>query len=211
MKITKLGHCCLVIEEQGLKILTDPGDLSTAQNEISGLDVVLITHEHGDHLHVESLKVVLKNNPQAQVFTNRGVGEILNKEGITYQLLENGQSQQLGDLVIEGHGQKHAPIYPSVKDVDNVGYFINNKFFYPGDNFTDPGREVEILALPVSAPWLKLAEAIDYAKLVKPKVCFPVHDGALKTFRAPHSLPAQELPSLGIKFIIPELGVPFAI
>src|SRR3990167_7420555 len=54
MKIKKIGHCCLRIEEQETVILTDPGVFSTLQNEEQGIDIVLITHEHGDHLHIES-------------------------------------------------------------------------------------------------------------------------------------------------------------
>ncbi len=46
MNITKIGHCCLLIKEQGLTILTDPGTWTTDQNNLTGIDVVLITHEH---------------------------------------------------------------------------------------------------------------------------------------------------------------------
>lgn len=56
MKVTKFGHCCLLIEEEGLRILTDPGSYSTRQNDVQNIDVILITHEHPDHLHIESLK-----------------------------------------------------------------------------------------------------------------------------------------------------------
>ena len=47
----------MLIELDGLTVLTDPGAFSQEQNQIRGIDVVLITHEHGDHLHVESLKL----------------------------------------------------------------------------------------------------------------------------------------------------------
>ena len=62
MKITKLGHCCLIVKEGNITILTDPGSYTTDQNTVKGIDIVLITHEHGDHFHVESLKAILKNN-----------------------------------------------------------------------------------------------------------------------------------------------------
>ena len=63
MTITKIGHCCLLIEFNERKILTDPGTFSSAQNTLIGIDVVLITHEHADHIHVESLAEIIKNNP----------------------------------------------------------------------------------------------------------------------------------------------------
>ena len=201
MKITKLGHCCLVIAEGGLKILTDPGDYTTAQNQVTGIDVILITHEHPDHLHIDSLKQVLKNNPQATIFTNHGVGKILDTEKVKYRLLEDKQSQTIKSTVIEGWGDKHAPIYAGIPSVVNTGYFISNRFFYPGDAFYIPSKPVEILALPVAAPWLKIADVLDYSKTIKPKICFPVHDGILKHLGPVHILPAKILSSLGTKFI----------
>src|SRR4051812_27786091 len=56
MKIKKLGHCCLVIETKGIRIMTDPGNYSTLQADEKNIDIILITHEHTDHLHIESLK-----------------------------------------------------------------------------------------------------------------------------------------------------------
>jgi len=191
MKITKLGHCCLVIEEEGLRILTDPGGYSTSQNTVRGLQVILITHEHPDHLHIESLKKVLANNPLAEVFTNAAVGKILDKEGIRFNLLSHQDKKVLGGVLIEGLGDKHAEIHPDWPRVENTGYFIGERLFYPGDALYNPARPVEILALPVAGPWLKISEAIEYAKIVRPKTCFPVHDGFYKTklIGAVHRLP----------------------
>lgn len=53
MKITKFGHCCLLIEEKGVRLLTDPGTYSDGFEHLK-VDAVLITHEHQDHLHIES-------------------------------------------------------------------------------------------------------------------------------------------------------------
>src|SRR3989344_5644853 len=50
------------IEENGVRILTDPGTYSTQQSEVKNIDFVLITHEHADHFHIDSLKALLKNN-----------------------------------------------------------------------------------------------------------------------------------------------------
>src|SRR6185312_9669397 len=77
MKIKKIGHCCLVIETKGVRIMTDPGMFSTAQNEEKNIDIVAITHEHGDHFHIESLKAIIANNPAVTVITNSAVGKLL--------------------------------------------------------------------------------------------------------------------------------------
>ena len=63
-----------------MKILTDPGTYSTQQNEVKNIDVVLITHEHQDHFHIDSLKALLKNNPQVKIITNKSVGALLEKK-----------------------------------------------------------------------------------------------------------------------------------
>jgi len=93
MRIIKFGHCCLLIEENGVRILIDPGMFSTGQNNVMNIDLILITHSDMDHLNMDSLKTVLKNNPHAKIITNNGVGELLNKEGISFGIIEDGQRQ----------------------------------------------------------------------------------------------------------------------
>ncbi len=205
MKITKFGHCYLLIEENGVRILTDPGTYSTQQNAVKNINFVLITHEHADHFHIDSLKTLLKNNPQARVITNKSVGVLLEKEGIVFDIVEDGQSFDANGVSIEGFGKDHALMHTSIPPIQNVGYFIANKLFYPGDAFTNPRKHVEVLALPVAGPWMKLLEAIDYALELKPKTCFPVHDGILKQPGSTHALPPKVLEPKGIKFVTLEI------
>lgn len=203
MKIKKLGHCCLFIQTEKLNILTDPGAFSETQNSVADIDVVLITHEHADHLHVESLKTVLANNPNAKVLTNSGVAEILKTEGIEHELLEGRNTKDIDGILIEAYDGKHEEIFEEVGQVQNTGYFIADKLFYPGDSFHNPQKPVEILALPVAGPWCKTPEAIRYALLIKPKKAFPVHDGMLQKERigAAHKIPENVLSKNGIEFI----------
>ncbi|MDD5067992.1 MAG: MBL fold metallo-hydrolase [Candidatus Pacebacteria bacterium] len=180
MKITKLGHCCLLIEEKSLRILTDPGSFSTLQDSIKNIDIILITHEHQDHFHIPSVKTVLKNNPKARIMTNTAVGLLLEKEGIKYEILEEGQNKTQEGVLIEGFGTIHAEVYETIPRVQNTGYFISNRLYYPGDALHIPPKLPEILALPVAGPWLKISESFDFALACKPKIIFPVHDGGLK-------------------------------
>lgn len=202
MKVTKLGHCCLLIEEKKVRILTDPGIYSTGQNTVKNIDAILITHEHADHFHIPSLKECLKNNPEAQVITNKAVSRLLKQEKIKHQIVQHGKSIAIKNVTIEGLGEKHAPMYKTIPLIQNTGYFINEKLFYPGDALYNPLRPVPILALPVAGPWLKLSEAIDYALEVKPEKCFPVHEGLLKTPGSVHRIPSEVLPKHKIKFIV---------
>ncbi|MEK9181162.1 MAG: MBL fold metallo-hydrolase [Patescibacteria group bacterium] len=206
MKITKFGHCCLLIEEKGVRILTDPGIYSTQQNDAEDISIVLITHEHPDHFHIDSLKMILKNNLKVEVVTNSSVGRLLEKEGIVYNIIEAGQKLDKKGVLFEGFGREHALMHASIPPIQNTGYFIANRFFYPGDAFTNPGKPVEVLALPVAGPWMRLLEAIDYAFEVKPAVCFPVHEGILKSPGSTHLIPPKVLEPKGIRFIIPEEG-----
>src|SRR6185436_10160625 len=153
MKITKLGHCCLVLDIDGREILTDPGAYSSLQNEVKGISLILITHEHPDHYHVESVKTVLSNNPGAAIVTNKGVGTLLEKEGIPFTLVGDKEMTTLGAVTVEGIGCDHEEIFETFGLVENTGYFVNNAFFYPGDAFTNPGKPVDILALPISGPF----------------------------------------------------------
>lgn len=206
MKITKFGHCCLLIEEKGLRILTDPGSYSTAQNDVKNINVILITHEHADHIHIPSLKNCMQNNPKARIITNKGVSKLLDIEGIKYELIEHEQNITIDGVLIEGYGEKHADMYKTITPAVNTGYFISNKLFYPGDAFTNPNKPVDVLALPVAGPWMKLSEAIDYALKINPKTAFPVHEGILKQPGTTHKIPGDVLPKHGIKFIILEEG-----
>ena len=189
MKIKKIGHCCLLIQVDGLTILTDPGSYSVDQNTITNIDVVLITHEHGDHLHVGSVKEILKNNPEARVITNSGVGAILAKENIPYLIAEGRSAiEVVAGINLEAYDGRHEEIFEELGQVQNTGYFISHmdgsatfpSLFYPGDSYIQPGKAVDILALPVSGPWCKIPDALRYAIAVKPKKAFPVHDAMIK-------------------------------
>ncbi len=201
MQIKKLGHCCLSIEINGVKVLTDPGAWSTMQNEETGVQIVLITHEHSDHLHVESLKKVLVNNPGAAVVTNASVGTILTKEGIPFTLVSGGESNTFLNILVEGFGHEHAPILPIITPVENTSYLIAEKLYVPGDAFALPNKPVDILALPVCGPWMHMSEAIAFTESIKPRIVFPVHDGMLKILGPFHNIPKMALEKVGIEFV----------
>ncbi len=206
MRITKFGHCCLLIEEQGLRILTDPGNLSDGQNTVTDIDVVLITHEHTDHFHSESVQAVLKNNPNAVVITNTAVGTLLEKLDVGYQCVEHGGHFVQGDVRFEGHGEQHAAFHSSIPNIQNTGYFIGERLFYPGDALTVPGRPVDVLALPVAGPWMKFSEAVDYAVATNAKIAFPVHEAIMKAPAFIIQRMSTVLESLGIRFVPLEAG-----
>ncbi len=203
MNITKFGHCCLLVEVRGVRMLTDPGNYSTTP-EVEGIDVILITHEHQDHLHVESLQAVLARNPKAQIFSHVGVGKILDDAGVPCTLISDGETVVVKGVSIESSGSEHACIHHDLPVVQNTGFYIDQTLFYPGDSFHNPNKEIAVLALPVAGPWMKLEEAIEYAKLIQPKVVFPVHDGMLRQgieLGPTRRIPTLLLEPLGIMYV----------
>lgn len=208
MKIKKLGHCCLVLEVNGKRVMTDPSNFDYGGDSISerGIDLILITHEHADHLHIDTLKEILKNNGNAIVISNISVGKLLTEAGINFTKVEDGENYDFNGLSIKGFGDKHAEIYEDYGRVQNTGYMIDS-LCYPGDSFNPPNTEVDILALPVLGPWMKMKDAIDYAKELKPRVCFPVHDAPLKPFATfIYKIPEHFLSLVGIGFKKLEIG-----
>jgi L-ascorbate metabolism protein UlaG (beta-lactamase superfamily) len=202
MKITKLGHCCLLIEDQGVKILTDPGIFTVeAHAKLENLDAVVITHEHADHFHLESLKLLLQKNPQVKIYTNASVGALLTLAGVDFVLVGDGQQASIGNILLEGFGSKHEEIYQDYGQVENTSYFIGPKLFYPGDAFYVPNRQVEILALPVAGTWMNISQAIEYAKKLRPKIAFPVHDGIVKNPALANTPAEKYLKDDGINFL----------
>lgn len=201
MKIKKLGHCCLVIETNDKKIMTDPGSY-TIDEQIKeiGIDLILITHEHGDHLHIDSLKKILINNPRAFIVTNDGVGKLLDAAGIRHEVLPDKTSKSFMGIEIEAHDCKHEEIFRELGQVQNTGYFIGSRLFCPGDSLYNPSKPVEILALPVAGPWTRVRDFMNYVLEVKPKICFPVHDGMLSSPMSNH---------WALKVLLPEAGIDF--
>ena len=186
MKVTKLGHCAMVLEIDGVKILTDPGSFTAqAQEKVSGLDAVVFTHEHQDHYHTDSLKKIIANNPTALIIGNQTMAKLIGESLADTQVVVvgDGQSTTVKDVKVEGYGRDHALVYPPDAGLcENTAYFIGDKFYFPGDNFHNPGKKVDVLALPVAGPWMKISDAVDFAKLLKPRAAFGVHDGTIQPF-----------------------------
>lgn len=205
MKITKYAHSCLLLEVDGVKILTDLGSWNPEVPEVSDLNAVLITHEHADHFDIEKLKILLSKNPQAKLITHTAVGAKLQEAGIEYKSIESGERIEVGGVSIESCGTDHAIIYGSTSPCRNTGYLIADTFYIPGDALHDtPSKQIEILALPTGGPWMKVSEAIDYAKQLKPKVVIPIHDAmyteAVRETAIPRWIGAP-IGEAGIKFV----------
>lgn len=176
MRITKFGHNCLLIEEGELRALTDPGSWNEFP-DVTDLNCVLITHEHGDHVDIPQLERVLAQNSDAKVITHASVGKLLEEAGIPFERIEAGSVMHVKNVSIQSIGTRHAYFYGEQPEIRNTGFLIAERLFITGDALHDvPEAPFEILALPCGGPWMRLSEAIDYARALKPKFVIPVHD-----------------------------------
>lgn len=177
MRITKYEHACVVIEEQGRKLVIDPGGFTTSFQDFNDIVAVIVTHIHADHLNVDTLQQIVAVNPDVQIFTTP---ETANKiSDLPATAVAAGNSVTVEPFTMEFFGGQHAEIHSAIPRIQNVGVMVNDTFYYPGDSFTPPNRPVRLLAAPSSAPWLKASELIDFLRIVKPAEAFATHNALL--------------------------------
>jgi len=124
---------------------------------------------------------VLERNPTAQLIADVATAQSLRDDhGIDASVASAGEVFEVG-MRVEVVGDMHAQIHPDIPQVPNVGYLVDGRLLHPGDALDATDREVEILALPTMAPWMRMAQAIDYLRAVAPKVAVPIHEGLLKS------------------------------
>ncbi|HUQ85633.1 MAG TPA: MBL fold metallo-hydrolase [Candidatus Limnocylindrales bacterium] len=171
MKISKHLHSCLLIEDQGIKILIDPGVFTYQENALDintlgKLDYVLITHEHFDHLHLPLVKDLFHKFPNAQIISNSSAVELLQKEGIPASSSEN-EHVRLQEL-------PHEKLW-DITPPPNVLFNLFGRLTHPGDS-VHVKESKEILCLPITAPWGSTTKAVEMAVSLKPKFIIPIHD-----------------------------------
>jgi L-ascorbate metabolism protein UlaG (beta-lactamase superfamily) len=174
MQITKYEHATLVLENQGHRIVIDPGVYTRPLDGLVNVVAVVITHMHDDHCSEEQLDRILKLNPEAKIF---GTDEVCRRL-VDYKTVavHHGDFYNESGFTLEFFGDLHAEIHRTIPLLQNCGVLVNNQLYYPGDSFTNPDCEVEVLACPTSAPWLKISDVMDFVAAIKPKRCIPTHN-----------------------------------
>jgi len=114
---TWLGHASFLFRIGGVKIITDPvlyqiwplkrfTELPCTPEELTDIDVILLSHNHRDHADKKSMTLVANQNPNAVIYTGLGIGKLLKGWGIKNKLVEAGWYQE----------------YPVLKDVLKIQY-----------------------------------------------------------------------------------------
>jgi L-ascorbate metabolism protein UlaG (beta-lactamase superfamily) len=176
MRLTKFGHACVRLETGDHTIVLDPGGF-TEPEAVDGATAVLITHEHADHYSAENLR-----RTDAPIHTIEAVAARIREEAPDVaervSVVDPGQQFDPG-VPTEVVGEKHAVIHPEMQCFANSGYLLDVeglRIFHPGDSLTVPSGDVDLLLLPVSAPWLKVEECIDFARDVGAQRSLAIHD-----------------------------------
>jgi L-ascorbate metabolism protein UlaG (beta-lactamase superfamily) len=179
MRITKFGHACIRIEHDGQVVVVDPGAF-TEREAVDGATAVLVTHEHVDHLDVGHLAAT-----SGPIYTIEAVrAQIADADPAVaerVQVVSPGEQFDAG-VPVTAVGELHAVIHPDLPRFANSGFVLDvagTRVYHPGDSFTPAGGPVDLLLLPVHAPWSKLSEVVDFAREVGARQSVAVHDGLL--------------------------------
>ncbi|HET8682464.1 MAG TPA: MBL fold metallo-hydrolase [Micromonosporaceae bacterium] len=176
MRLTKFSHSCVRLERDGAVLVIDPGAF-TEPEALDGVDAVLITHEHFDHLDVDKLADALGRRPSVAVYTHSEViGKLTGLAGAVHSV-STGESFTAAGFAVRAYGGWHALIHADIPRVPNLGFLVEESIYHPGDSFDVPqGALVETLFVPISAPWLKLSESVEFLRAVAPRRAYALHD-----------------------------------
>jgi L-ascorbate metabolism protein UlaG (beta-lactamase superfamily) len=204
-----LGHSTVRVEMAGRTVLTDPLLATTVgmlrrvvplphPSSWAGVDIVLISHLHGDHLHLPSLRMIGRH---ARIVVPRGAGAWLRGRGFPWvDELSVGESLTDGDLRItavraEHSGHRWGPRSTHGPDTEAVGHLLQgggSTVYVSGDTGLYDGldilgkRDVDVAVLPVWG-WgptlgpghLDPVTAAEAVARVRPRIAVPVHWGTL--------------------------------
>lgn len=181
VRIVHYGHSCVLLSTDETRLLFDPGAFSNGFESLSDLDAILITHQHFDHLDGNRLPALVKANPNAALVVDEDTVPEIEKLGLTpTTVAKPGDTLTIGNTTIAVVGGRHATIHPDFAMPTNAGYVVDDgAFYHPGDALFVPEQRIDVLGLPMSAPWLKTSEAADFLRAVHPRVAVPIHEALL--------------------------------
>ena len=188
LEITFIGHGSLMFTFNGKVIHVDPFSKLAEYSKLPKADMLLITHEHGDHLDLKAVEAV-RTDKTVLVVTETCAAKL--KGGI---IMENDDTKTVGGLKIEAvpaynlvHMRSEGvPFHP--KGIGN-GYVItfgDKRVYVAGDTENIPEMKrlerIDCAFLPMNLPYTMNPEMVaDAAKAFRPKILYPYHYGETDT------------------------------
>ncbi len=212
IKITKLVHSCLIVEQSDKKFIIDPGNYSwqsgvVTEEHLANLDAVVVTHVHPDHLDADFAEAINKNSPQAQWYGPQQVVSQLTEWGVK-------ADSTTSDPAIQLISSDHADLAPWFSEQPHhTSYVLFSELLVGGDchTLTDAHGARVFAAAINGGPW---GSIVGFAKMIesmknRPKAVIPLHDWhwndeARKAFYA--RLP-EVLSQFGVEFVALENGI----
>ncbi|WP_372983744.1 MBL fold metallo-hydrolase [Microbacterium sp.] len=180
MKITHFGHAAVLVEtSSGAKALIDPGTYSHGFETIEDLDLILVTHAHPDHMDAARLGALREANPRAVLVANAEASAAAGESHEEDRVVSDDEAFTEAGVRITPTGRVHAEIHSALPPLTNTGFILDDEIWHPGDAFDAAPQKVDVLLLPVGGPFMKIADAIDFARAVGPRVIVPIHQAGL--------------------------------
>ncbi|MEO9246644.1 MBL fold metallo-hydrolase [Citricoccus nitrophenolicus] len=185
--LTKFGHACIRLEKSGRRLVIDPGTFTDVPAALEGAEHILVTHEHADHLDETPVLAYLAAEPSVTVRAPAAPAARLAAAAAEAgldpaRIIATGPGGQFetAGFAVRTVGGQHAVIHPQIPVVANTGYVLDGLVYHPGDSYmVPPGPAPDTVLVPLSAPWSKLAEMLDFITAVRARQVIPVHDGLL--------------------------------
>jgi L-ascorbate metabolism protein UlaG (beta-lactamase superfamily) len=188
LKITFIGHGTLMLEWAGKVIHVDPVSNLADFSSLPKADLILVTHEHGDHFDAKAIELLRKADTQV-IITEKGAAKL--ESGI---VMKNGQTLTRQGIKIEAipaynivhMRSQNTPYHPKG---DGNGYILNlgeKRIYIAGDTENTPEmkalQNIDIAFLPMNLPYTMTPEMVaDAARAFKPKILYPYHFGSTET------------------------------
>jgi L-ascorbate metabolism protein UlaG (beta-lactamase superfamily) len=200
MRLIKYAHACVRLESARGVLVLDPSSFA-GPDVLTGADAVLVSHEHFDHVDPDMLRSA---DPALRVWAPAPVTAQLADLGGRVTTVGPGEEFDVAGYRVRTYGGVHPRVHPHLLTdpgapfVPNVGYLVDD-VYHPGDSLIAPDVPVRTLLLPVSGPWLKLSEAVDFARAIRPEHTVPIHD-------AINSEIGNQVVDRALAALLPDLG-----
>jgi len=184
--ITWTGHAGFKILHGNKKMYIDPYKLSNKYENIFDADIVLITHNHFDHLSIEDLKNII-NERTVIVSAQECLSQLKSLKVKDLIGIDPRNNEKLDDLVVEAVPAYNVNKDFHPKDDKKIGFIIkfgNDRIYHTGDSDIIPEMKdtnPTIVLIPVSGTYVMTAEEASKAvnELINPKIAIPMHYGTI--------------------------------